>query len=388
MLRELSFILSLFITVLLGNNLLFAEDNIRSKEVVVNTWAGFKHFFIDQQGRVKRNKSNDTVSEAQAYAMLRAVWMNDKETFDKCYSWTENNMSRLQKTGDNLLAWHWKDGEITDLMPASDADVDYALSLIFADKLWGHSSPNDLEAYGQKAKAILHDILELETYSTTTDRFYLSPWIINRHSKPVLFPVNPSYYSPAHFRIFYQYTGDIRWLDLVDTTYFILNTLSREFNGEPGVGLIPDWCSVDDFDKFRPLEGKHNYFGTEAIRIPFRVALDFIWFKSTQAKEFFLSGLTPFLEQQLRENNNIFCEYNYNGQPRKKYESPAFYSCYYYALSINNPKFAAIILQRTRSYISKHKNNWIYQDENEYYVNSLSWFADGFNLGIIRNLYN
>ena len=99
------------------------RKDITPKVIVENTWSGYKHFFLDADGRVKRPKEGDTVSEGQAYAMLRAVWMDDKKTFDGCYRWTEENLSRKNKTGDNLLAWHWKDGKVSDWMPASDADV-------------------------------------------------------------------------------------------------------------------------------------------------------------------------------------------------------------------------------------------------------------------------
>ena len=72
-------------------------------------WKGLKNHFITAEGRVIRPKNeNDTVSEGQAYAMLQAVWMDDQETFDKCYRWTENNLSRKSLTGDHLLAWWWK----------------------------------------------------------------------------------------------------------------------------------------------------------------------------------------------------------------------------------------------------------------------------------------
>lgn len=58
-------------------------------------WAGYKMKFILTNGRVVRPEDgNDTVSEGQAYGMLFAVYMNDKKTFDKCFQWAEQNLSR------------------------------------------------------------------------------------------------------------------------------------------------------------------------------------------------------------------------------------------------------------------------------------------------------
>ncbi|MDD5064104.1 MAG: glycosyl hydrolase family 8 [Phycisphaerae bacterium] len=358
-----------------------------AKAGMLKRWAGFKHYFIDGSGRVKRPDENDSVSEGQAYAMLRAVWLNDKETFDKCYIWTENNMSRYKTRGDNLLAWRWKGGKVIDFTPASDADIDYALALIFADARWGDPGSSAIENYGDKAKKILDDILNLETYSTVSGRLYLSPWIYDGKVITESFAVNPSYYSPAHFRIFYKYTQDKRWLKLVDTTYYMLNSLSRSFAGQQGIGLIPDWCSVDMEDKFGILEGKGDRFGYESIRIPFRVGLDYFWFKSKDGKKF-LKGFSGFLEQQFEKNGIIFCEYDYAGDALKKFDSPAFYSCYYYSLSAAKSRYAQKALEKNRSRLKIDGDFWFYENNQDYYLNCLSWLAEGLKAGVIEDISN
>ena len=386
-------VLSIILFLIIASIVLLSLYNLSSKteineahQIAENTWTGFKHYFIDNSGRVRRSKNKDTVSEGQAYAMLRAVWMNDKETFDKCYMWTEKNISRTLMDSDNLLAWHWKDGKVTDCMPASDADIDYALSLIFADSRWKGLNPTAVEDYGKKALMILKDVLKSETYSTKTNRLYLSPWIWDASTRSESFPVNPSYYSPAHFRIFYEYTKDSRWLNLIDTTYYMLNHLSKDFDGLKGVGLIPDWCSVNNIDEFGPLEGKNNNFGYESIRIYLRVGLDFFWFQSKQAERF-LTDSSNFLEDHFESEGAVFCEYAYTGRALKRYENPAFYACYYYSLQAADSQYSKEALKKCRSYISRENDSiWFYQNEKEYYLNSLAWLADGLNAGIIKNL--
>lgn len=363
----------------------FEAEIKEARQIVDNTWTGFKYYFIDEHGKVKRIKNEDAVSEGQAYAMLRAVWMNDKETFDKCYVWTENNMSRAQTKADNLLAWHWKDGKITDWMSASDADIDYALSLIFADTCWKDLAPAEVEDYGIKARKMLKDILKLETYSTSTGRLYLSPWILDNAAQLEHLPVNPSYYSPAHFRIFYEYTKDLRWLALIDTTYYMLNSLSHNFGDHQGVGLIPDWCSVNNNDEFSSFEGKNSNFGYESIRVPFRVGLDFVWFQNEQAEKF-VADFSGFLEHQFEAESVVFCEYDYTGRVLKRYESPAFYACYYYSLQASGSKYSKAALKKCRDTVRRTDNGWVYQNEQEYYVNSLAWLADGLQAGVIRDL--
>jgi endoglucanase len=420
--RVAAVVLFMIAAVLTGVFLMLKPAGNISKEIAEFTWLGYKSCFIASDGRVMRPREGDSVSEGQAYAMLRAVWMRDKDTFDRCYRWAEDNLSRRLKTGDSLLAWHWKDGTIADWMPASDADVDYALSLIFADSLWRGQAPKGTEDYGVKARKVLGDILRLETYLTGKGRVYLSPWIIADKTAE-RFPVNPSYYSPAHFRVFYRFTEDRRWLELVDTTYYLLGQLSGSLNGQAGKGLVPDWCSVDRGDLFYPLEGKNDGFGWEAVRIPLRVAMDYRWFNSPEAKRFFDgsaepnpafsgqdkergspsilsrlrpkgrssrrvdSGLSIFIENEWKQNKTVYCEYTYNGVCHNKYENPLFYAAYYCALSATSSPYARDMLEKMRSYIIKDRDGWLYQGPDEYYVNSLAWFADGFISGTIENCY-
>ena len=70
-------------------------------------WESYKRNFILPDGRVQRPEHGfDTVSEGQAYAILFSVFMNDKDTFDLIYQWTEQYLSRKNNYGDHLLAWH------------------------------------------------------------------------------------------------------------------------------------------------------------------------------------------------------------------------------------------------------------------------------------------
>ena len=352
--------------------------------VLENTWRGYKHFFIQDDGRVVRPADGrDTVSEGQAYAMLRAVWMDDRDIFDRCYRWTEKNLSRKKEKGDNLLAWRWKDGEVSDWMPASDADIDYALSLIFAGAKWGASQPAGLMSYGEKAQALLEDILDNLTFESGSGTLYLAPWIIDKDRKDA-FPQNPSYYSPAHFRIFYRHTGDKRWLSLIDTSYFIFNSLSGGLAEAEGRGLIPDWCAVTDKDEFIPLEGKNAGFGWEAVRVPLRAGLDYLWFREERALSFLRKGFRPFLEREWESGRRVYAEYEYDGSPGNGFENPAFYSSYYIALHLTGSPYDEEFRGKVNTFLKKDGETWFYKDKDDYYTNSLAWLAEGVRAGIIK----
>lgn len=361
------------------------SKDVFSAEIVENTWNGFKHYFINSNGRVVRPKEADTVSEGQAYAMLRAVWLNDKATFDNCYRWTEKNLSRLATKQDNLLCWHWKSGSVTDQMPASDADVDYALSLIFAHCRWGQNNPKDMESYDAKAKKILSDILKKETFRTKSNRLYLAPWVITKENSIKNFPLNPSYFSPAQFRIFYEFTKDKRWMELIDTTYMVLDDLSTEFNDRKGIGLFPDWCSVDGNDTFTTLEGKSSDFGHEAIRILYRISLDLIWYNEKRAENLLKGKALPFIESQIQKYRAVYCEYSYTGSPLKRYENAGFYSCYATAIMALPSKYIDSLERKNRNAIKKINDCWVYNDKKDYYTNCLGWWYDGLKSEIMIN---
>src|SRR3989338_1134893 len=97
-------------------------------------WRDYKDEYIEpQSGRtLDTERNNITTSEAQSYTMLRAVWMDDRETFDKSWSFTKNN---LQHDEDALFSWLYGErsdgsfGILTDRggqNAASDADTDIA----------------------------------------------------------------------------------------------------------------------------------------------------------------------------------------------------------------------------------------------------------------------
>lgn len=385
------FIIAWFAVILLtllaaGGWFVLGRNN--SRRIVEETWEGYKVCFIAPEGRVMRLRENDTVSEGQAYALLRAVWMKDKETFDRVYLWTERHLSRLDKTGDHLLAWRWKGGEVLDGMPASDADIDYALALVFAEAVWPAGPPEGLPDYGKKARAVLEDVLRFETYRIASGRLYFSPWILGPGEVAGGgYPVNPSYYAPAHFRIFFEVTGDPRWKELVATTYFVLGKLRTSFGGRPGVGLFPDWCRVNDREEFFSLPGKSADFGWEAVRIPLRVVLDGLWFGSPAAADILRDSVGGFAERRYRQQGKVFCEYTYEGRAVKEYENPLFYASYYCATRAMATGVSRAFLEKTRSYLFQNTAGWVYGEDYDYFVNSLSWMADGVAGGIVRNLY-
>jgi endoglucanase len=335
-------------------------------------WAGFRDVFISTEGQVIRPRERDTVSEGQAYALLGAVWSGDKLIFDRVLSWTEDNLSRRKVEGDHLLSWRYKDGKVVDLMPASDADVDYALALFLAFRRW--KEPR----YGELARRVAADALRLYSQETSDGLPYLSPWLLtHREGERVL---NPSYLSPAHYRVFAQETGNPRWSTLVDSSYEIL---SRARRSSP-VGLFPDWGVFDAKGDLRPMQGRSFNFGWEAVRIPFRLALDFYWFAEPRAERE-LTGLAAFVESTSAASGKVFAEYDLFGRCSNCFESPLFYSAYSIALSVLNRPAETWCRAQMDRFVRMWGGSLLYHDSFAYYENALSWFADGLQAGKLDN---
>ena len=89
---------------------------------------------------IDRSASERSTSEGQAYALFFALVANDRASFQRLLTWTEQNLARGD-LGRNLPAWHWgkrRDGTwgVIDKNSASDADLWIAYSLLEAGRLW------------------------------------------------------------------------------------------------------------------------------------------------------------------------------------------------------------------------------------------------------------
>lgn len=333
-------------------------------------WKSYKNNFILPDGRIQRPEhAFDTVSEGQAYAMLFSVFMNDKNTFDLIFGWTEEHLSRSRKQGDHLLAWHWKDGGVNDWMAASDADCDYAFALLLASHQWGENP------YREKAVHVMSDILKYETVRGTDNRLFLLPGVWGNEENGHLVQ-NPSYYSPAAFRLFYETTQDNQWLQVIETGYWILRQSGMRLDDMHGCGLVPDWCMVDARGNISTAKGRSHDYGWEAVRIPMRIGLDILWNKTEETHKA-LEKIYQALQNSsadFRETKAVYC---YDGKPAVEYGSlPADAMAY----------FAAQVLGIRAEALQTSLRNRLGEKSlvQNYYGQSLAFFPLALEEGILK----
>ena len=134
------------------------------------------------------------------------MWAKDAATFARVYAWTHTHMTRP----DHLLAWHWgrlPDGSwgVLDANTASDGDLDYALALALAARR-GWRPPPGLPDYPAEAREVLAAIWEKEVVALPDGTLLLTPGNWHETAPPYL--LNPSYFSPAAYRLFSRVYGE------------------------------------------------------------------------------------------------------------------------------------------------------------------------------------
>lgn len=342
------------------------------------SWVAYRQRFIQGDGRVIDWESNGrTVSEGQAYALLRAVMLDDPETFALTLQWAENNLRRSQQNiqPDSLWAWKWgqrPDGSwgIIDPNFASDADIDAATALILAARRW--QRPEYLELARTKlADLWLHSTLALPAQNPAESHRYLLPGPLPAFQpQPGVIYLNPSYLAPYAFRLFAQVDPERDWLALVESSYAILEQ-TRPLSP---AGLPSDWVVLDLAS--RTLQPSTHptllsRYGFDAYRVWWRVALDAAWFGEPRADRFLQAHL-PTLTQRWQTQQAIPAILDRQGNPLVDYASTAQYAMLYPAFERVNPEIAAALFSQ-KLQPTYHLGIW--DNANAYYTQNLAWLG-------------
>jgi endo-1,4-beta-D-glucanase Y len=339
------------------------------RDLLRRSWDGYRHAFVTPDGRVVRPEhGGDTVSEGQAYTLLRAVWMDDRATFDRVWRWTRTHLARTGREGASLLAWHWTPaagGRVDDWNVATDADTDVALALLMAAERWPPRDA-DLPPYRASALAIIADLAAHALVEDTRGMPVLLPgaWADQR-SQDRAVVINPSYLSPATYRVFHRVTADGRWLALASSAYDVLGAVCTKD------AVIPDWVrwrSADDW----AVEGTGRVrSGWDAVRVPWRVATDWLWFGEPRARAFLDGCLVPFVQRRTRAGHGLAVEYSLTGEVLGADDHPLANALYAFALS--DPDERNALLARVEARMVRGSGGLFFGQLDRYYVNSLAY---------------
>ncbi len=339
-------------------------------------WRTYKLEYLEEStGRtLDKQRGNITTSEGQSYTLLRAVWQDDQATFDRTLKWTNDNLDRKE---DDLFSW--KFGQLPDgsygvltqeggQNTASDADTDIAMALIFAARRWQE------EKYLSQARAIVNDIWE-EEVSTVNGKPILVANQLEKGNEKMI--VNPSYISPAAYRMFAKIDKKHDWNGLVDSSYELLDRVSGEktLAGGASQGLPPDWITVDrrTGDISAPPGNLTTHYSYDAIRTPFRLALDYRWYEEERAKKVLESY--RFLGDRYKQDGRLAAGYAQDGSVTENYEAPAMYgaSSGYFAVVADPATYESYYLDKLGSLYNPNTQAW--DNKLSYYDDNWAWFG-------------
>ena len=344
-----------------------------NRELLEQSWLIYRQQFIQEDGRVIDYQASDrSTSEGQAYAMLRAVLIDDPTTFALALKWAENNLKRVDAKGkptDQLWSWKWgkdkgKWGAI-DRNFASDADIDAITSLILASRRWNRPEYLDL------ARTKLRDLWTFSTIAGQGNKRYLLPGPVEAFvPSPSTLYLNPSYLAPYAFRLFAQVDPNHNWLSLVESSYQVLEQSSKA----SAVGLPSDWIALDTkTGRFTPVPSSNleSVYSFDAYRVWWRVAWDAEWFKAPEAERY-LRTATKYLQAQWRSSGRLPARISLQGKPTVNYEATSQYAMLYPALRLIDPETAQ--QQLDKKLLPRYKQG-IWDDESAYYTQNLAWIG-------------
>ncbi len=281
-----------------------ALDQGAADTEVGNSYSTWKGRYLTSAGasgylRIQRGPEDgyDTVSEGVAYGMLLAAYWGDRPTLDGLWAYAQSHFN-----ANGLM--HWRidaNNAVIGQNAATDADEDMAIALIVADKKWG--------GYAPAAKDLIGKILRHEVEGGSLVLKPGDDWGGSDIS-------NPSYFAPAYYRVFRDYTGDATWDGVVNQAYQIIANLNAK-TAAGSTGLLPDWTTASG----DPVAGKSFNYTYDATRVPWRLAKDAAWYCEARATAQ-LNKLNTFFQKV--GPANIKDGYHLDGAVLGTYHNAAF----------------------------------------------------------------
>ena len=270
-----------------------AQVEARLKEVFNDVFRGPNKVYFevgDTLGYVSDIKNHDARTEGMSYGMMIAVQMNEKDIFDRLWRWSKKYMQHQSGQREGYFAWSCKtDGTRNAEGAASDGELYFITSLIFASNRWGNDTGIDYKAEAQR---ILNCTMPREYKSERPMPQFpgMQPssgkiFLIDPETRLITFTpdgfgqryTDPSYHIPAFYEVWAKWADDGRsdlWRDCAAKSREFLHKAINE-----QTGLNPDMCQYDG-SQMSGFGGRRNggsNFRYDSWRVPMNIALDYEW---------------------------------------------------------------------------------------------------------------
>lgn len=262
---------------------LFAELGYKQKDIDKKLKSVFESVFYgpdkvyfevgDSMAYISDIKNHDVRTEGMSYGLMIAVQFDRKDIFDRLWRWSKKYMQHQEGLLKGYFAWSCQtDGTRNAQGPASDGELYYVTSLIFASNRWGNSTGINYLAEAQ-------NILNCSMQKIGMER--VAPLINLEHQLITFTPdpfggrfTDPSYHIPTFYEVWARWAEDGR-----SEFWRVCARKSREYlhkSIHPVTGLNPDYNNYDG-----TLLGSKRVIGDafrfDSWRVPMNIALDYSW---------------------------------------------------------------------------------------------------------------
>lgn len=262
---------------------LFAELGYKQKDIDKKLKSVFESVFYgpdkvyfevgDSMAYISDIKNHDVRTEGMSYGLMIAVQFDRKDIFDRLWRWSKKYMQHQEGLLKGYFAWSCQtEGTRNAQGPASDGELYYVTSLIFASNRWGNSTGINYLAEAQ-------NILNCSMQKIGMER--VAPLINLEHQLITFTPdpfggrfTDPSYHIPAFYEVWARWAEDGR-----SEFWRVCARKSREYlhkSIHPVTGLNPDYNNYDG-----TLLGSKRVIGDafrfDSWRVPMNIALDYSW---------------------------------------------------------------------------------------------------------------
>jgi oligosaccharide reducing-end xylanase len=228
----------------------------------------------DTLGYVSDVKNHDARTEGLSYGMMIAVQLDKKDVFDRIWRWSKKYLQHQTGPREGYFAWSINPETLkrNSEGSASDGELYYITSLLFASNRWGNQTGID---YYHEARRILDAMWKKDGSKNVYN-------LINIEHKQITFVpegnnynwTDPSYHLPAFYEVWAMYAKDGHeqfYKDCADTSraFFhracnpvtALNADYTEFSGKPHA---TPWMPPA--------------FRYDSWRVPMNITMDYVWF--------------------------------------------------------------------------------------------------------------
>jgi oligosaccharide reducing-end xylanase len=228
----------------------------------------------DSMGYVSDLKNHDARTEGLSYGMMVAVQLNKKDVFDRIWRWSKKYLQHQDGPREAYFAWSINPKTMKKNSPgsASDGELYFITSLLFASNRWGNNTGIN---YYAEARRILDAMWKKDGTGNIRNLF-------NTEHKQISFVpegdgynwTDPSYHLPAFLEVWALYAKDGHeqfYKDCADTSRAYLHRACH-----PVTGLNPDYSEFSGAPhatRWMPVA-----FRYDSWRVPMNIAMDYNWF--------------------------------------------------------------------------------------------------------------